>query len=131
VDYLFFDTNCFGTGPLSIDGTFWILVLKNLKFDSKIEKLCEWTEPIDVKKWECSLKFLTRSSFLFSVSPSVIFQGAAVACLIMQRRNAKLDENGIAAKGTGTNAQVADPHLFDVDPDPDPAYQNEGDPDLH
>jgi hypothetical protein len=42
----------------------------------------------------------------------------------MQRRNAKLDENGIAAKGTGTNAQVADPHLFDVDPDPDPAYQN-------
>jgi hypothetical protein len=41
----------------------------------------------------------------------------------MQRRIAKLDENGTAAKGT--NAQVADPHQFDADPDPDPAYQND------
>ncbi len=37
----------------------------------------------------------------------------------MQRRIAKLDENGTAAKGT--NAQVADPHHFKADPDPDPA----------
>jgi hypothetical protein len=28
---VFFDTNCFGTGPLSIDGTFWIFDFKNLK----------------------------------------------------------------------------------------------------
>ncbi len=47
----------------------------------------------------------------------------------MQRRIAKLDENGTADKGT--NAQVADPRHFDADPDPDPAYQNDADPNLH
>jgi hypothetical protein len=66
---------------------------------------------------------------LFGVTPLLIFQGAAVACLIMQRRIAKLDENGTADKGT--NAQVADPRHFDADPDPDPAYQNDADPNLH
>jgi hypothetical protein len=37
----------------------------------------------------------------FSIqTKKTIFQGAAVACLIMQSRIAKLDENGTAAKGT-------------------------------
>jgi hypothetical protein len=69
---------------------------------------------------------------LFGVTPLLIFQGASVVCLIKQRRIAKLDEiheNGTAAKGK--NAQILDPHHFDADPDPDPAYQNDADPDLH
>jgi hypothetical protein len=40
VDYFFCDTNCFGTGPLSMDETFWVFDFKNLKFDSKIESVC-------------------------------------------------------------------------------------------
>jgi hypothetical protein len=39
-------------------------------------------------------------AIFLSKQKKTIFQGAAVACLIMQRRIAKLDENRTAAKGT-------------------------------
>jgi hypothetical protein len=37
---------------------------------------------------------------MLNILSFAIVQGAAVACLIMQRRIAKLDENGTSAKGT-------------------------------